>query len=562
MEGFEDKVATNDMTRNMELIQKQCNLPLKAEGHVMMESPVMCESLTSHWPQNSPHKCADITEDLDLSRCVTSFGGSEPPHTSPYSVENIETGTAVADLGVDHTSNLALLNTTIGPRHSQLKHIYHLAGASRCKVYDGDSLPQKMDKILVRVREQLARVPLDKQSLNTFTSKQNDRNLEGISAYLRATSKKNISGDGLPTAAVHLKTLSASNFSILCAKRTSKGKGVVSIDPETPCELDKGIVGQNDDRMNCMAKIVSDGLLNSSAKSDKISLHRINVSADRSFHDGISLREWLKPGAHRKDKSKSLLLFRQIVELVDSAHSQGLVLQELRPCYFNLLSSNKIIYTGSSIKDPDSSVDQDLNRKRPLEKDTCANLRSAKQQKISKETKSTSYQPTNLNCRSKNRTNDGIVYFNADMQDSDYGEHHDQVNYNYPSTSSTTRQQSISETSHLEEKWYACPEELAERGCTFPSNAYGLGVLLFEFLCCFEPRETYPAIMSDLRHRILPPSFLSENPREAGFCLWLLHPEPFSRPTTRYCLAWQMHMAMLAGYLGRDITIPLVQGNT
>ncbi|MCH98083.1 protein SPA1-RELATED 2-like, partial [Trifolium medium] len=38
--------------------------------------------------------------------------------------------------------------------------------------------------------------------------------------------------------------------------------------------------------------------------------------------------------------------------------------------------------------------------------------------------------------------------------------------------------------------------------------------------------------MSDLHHRILPPAFLSENPKEAGFCLWLLHPEPSSRPTT------------------------------
>ncbi|CAJ1927449.1 unnamed protein product [Sphenostylis stenocarpa] len=42
--------------------------------------------------------------------------------------------------------------------------------------------------------------------------------------------------------------------------------------------------------------------------------------------------------------------------------------------------------------------------------------------------------------------------------------------------------------------------------------------------------------MSDLRHRILPPIFLSENPKEAGFCLWLLHPEPSSRPTTREIL--------------------------
>lgn len=42
--------------------------------------------------------------------------------------------------------------------------------------------------------------------------------------------------------------------------------------------------------------------------------------------------------------------------------------------------------------------------------------------------------------------------------------------------------------------------------------------------------------MLDLHHRILPPDFLAENPKEAGFCLWLLHPEPSSRPTARYLL--------------------------
>ena len=44
----------------------------------------------------------------------------------------------------------------------------------------------------------------------------------------------------------------------------------------------------------------------------------------------------------------------------------------------------------------------------------------------------------------------------------------------------------------------------------------------------------HAAMMADLRYRILPPAFLSKYPEEAGFCLWLLHPEPSSRPTARY----------------------------
>ncbi|KAI7730899.1 hypothetical protein M8C21_013321, partial [Ambrosia artemisiifolia] len=49
----------------------------------------------------------------------------------------------------------------------------------------------------------------------------------------------------------------------------------------------------------------------------------------------------------------------------------------------------------------------------------------------------------------------------------------------------------------------------------------------------FESARTHAIAMMDLRQRILPPSYLSENPKEAGFCLWLLHPEPSLRPTTR-----------------------------
>ncbi|KAI7995105.1 Protein SPA1-RELATED 2 [Camellia lanceoleosa] len=79
-----------------------------------------------------------------------------------------------------------------------------------------------------------------------------------------------------------------------------------------------------------------------------------------------------------------------------------------------------------------------------------------------------------------------------------------------------------------EKKWYTSPEELSGKGCTFSSNIYILGVLLFELLSPFHSERELAAAMSDL---ILPPNFLSKNPKEVGFCLWLLHPEPSLRPT-------------------------------
>ena len=99
------------------------------------------------------------------------------------------------------------------------------------------------------------------------------------------------------------------------------------------------------------------------------------------------------------------------------------------------------------------------------------------------------------------------------------------------SVSSVSRKQSMS--TWLEEQWYTCPEEINGEDIGEKSNIYALGVLLFELLCHCESGEMHAAMMADLRHRILPPTFLSKYPKEAGFCLWLLHPEPSSRPSAR-----------------------------
>ncbi|CAN8288158.1 unnamed protein product [Cochlearia groenlandica] len=45
--------------------------------------------------------------------------------------------------------------------------------------------------------------------------------------------------------------------------------------------------------------------------------------------------------------------------------------------------------------------------------------------------------------------------------------------------------------------------------------------------------------MSSLRHRVLPPKILLNWPKEASFCLWLLHPEPSYRPSTSELLQSQ-----------------------
>lgn len=54
-----------------------------------------------------------------------------------------------------------------------------------------------------------------------------------------------------------------------------------------------------------------------------------------------------------------------------------------------------------------------------------------------------------------------------------------------------------------------------------------------QLFCTFNSLEEKSSTMASLRHRVLPPQLLLKWPKEASFCLWLLHPEPSSRPKMR-----------------------------
>ena len=56
--------------------------------------------------------------------------------------------------------------------------------------------------------------------------------------------------------------------------------------------------------------------------------------------------------------------------------------------------------------------------------------------------------------------------------------------------------------------------------------------LMKQLFCTFSSIKEKSGTMSSLRHRVLPPELLLKWPKEASFCLWLLHPDPCSRPKT------------------------------
>lgn len=247
-----------------------------------------------------------------------------------------------------------------------------------------------------------------------------------------------------PTSGIRTKILSKSGFSEYFVKNTLKGKGVIC---RGPPRVDPTSIPEP----------------------------KPSVSPD-------TLREWLNLGKNKVDKSRNLYIFKQILDLVDLSHSQGVALQDLRPSCFKLLPSNQILYLEGS---------NQISKKRK----NVENLNS-----FGFPTRSGGQRVSQRDSSGYGFNEDNVVTHGGDL---------------------------------LEEQWYVGPEEFKERRCTLSSNVYSLGVLLFELLGSFESSREHMAAMVNLRQRILPPSFLSENPKEAGFCLWLLHPEPNARPTTR-----------------------------
>ncbi|XP_039168685.1 protein SUPPRESSOR OF PHYA-105 1 [Eucalyptus grandis] len=154
-----------------------------------------------------------------------------------------------------------------------------------------------------------------------------------------------------------------------------------------------------------------------------------------------------------------------------------------------------------------------------------------KQQKLGQDTKALLYQQF-----SSSQGSESQILAKLDPNVTDFPESAHTVGPHNTNLSHQIR----SVLSQLEERWYTSPEELTEMGCIAASNIYSLGVLLFELLCYFESWKAQCVRMMDLSRRILPPEFLSENPKEAGFCLWLLHPEYDSRPKTREILHWEL----------------------
>ncbi|XP_050386374.1 protein SUPPRESSOR OF PHYA-105 1 [Argentina anserina] len=471
-----------------ELNQKDSDLK---EGKALLRSATRTLP-GSNQSENFSDNYSTNMEDKDLSKRVTASSGYEPLCRSPHSITSV--APAAVQLKLRHL------------RKPQSADYSQVGSDFRSKDSQGDFVSGDSDQMLLRVSRELRERHSGIQSVKPSSSNSFEQDPDKMLAYVRARNSKIISSNMLSNAKKQLKIQSTNSHLQTIVEETSKGKGISKI----PVMDRKVSCGKR------MKSVIQNGQHSSVV---------LNRSGPESLSTGICLREWLEPGCHRVDIAERLLMFRQIVELVDFAHCQGVALQELRPSCFILLPSNEIIYTGASaIRQSDGILNRDSSKKRLLDQGVCAehNL-GGKQRKLTDRIICAKYQHQyTSNSGSKSKVH-AEKKFCIGPEDSGYGELQFQ---NLPKHS----------IAHLEETWYTSPEDLGEIGCTLPSNIYALGILLFELLCCCESWEVHSAVMLDLHHRILPPDFLSRSPMEAGFCFWLLHPEPLSRPTSREIL--------------------------
>ncbi|GKV38322.1 hypothetical protein SLEP1_g46246 [Rubroshorea leprosula] len=243
----------------------------------------------------------------------------------------------------------------------------------------------------------------------------------------------------------------------------------------------------------------------------------------------VSLRQWLDRPERPIDVFECLHIFRQIVEIVNVAHAQGIVVNNVRPSCFIMSSFNHVSFIESaSCSDSGSdSVEDSLNGRTMGVNDlsSCFPHDMSQRSRLMDEDLQT---PTNALSEASCMQSSSVCARNALLEESKENKILDRRNFEQ--VEEKMQPFPMKQILLMETSWYTSPEEVAGSLRTCASDIYRLGVLLFELFCPFISREEKTRTMSSLRHRVLPPQLLLKWPKEASFCLWLLHPEPSSRP--------------------------------
>lgn len=462
------------------------NHPHKQEAYNGFESRAFCVSTSSELPQTSSH---------------ASFGKLEVSDKGSVSLDNAETlrtNPDVANAEEPVIKGLILgkfknLNEEISQGQSgHWRHFYQPSSGSRGRTSHPESSFHNEDGVFFNSREEkkmklsdhLELMPLSSQENKALNQDQADTAEAGGCSKATSSYRQSLGEN-------QLKILPSSSFTNVFSKHYFQGKGVYTKDLESDYQFCSTTANANKTQLPMFIRKPSDAPETQKLAEGQPSAQNANCDGSMSSHNKITFRQWLNSGFSEIIKVERLKLFRNVVQLVDVAHSEGIGLEDLRPSNFIFESPNSIKYSGSFSAPSDQA--KLLSACGIIRTDTC---------KISIQ--------DDTNCMAlRHPSNESVSILTNSCFDPDIV--------------------------LLEKKWYVRPGEHMGKDL-LSENIYSLGVLLFELLCCFESSDIHSAAMWDLRNRILPATFLSENPKEAGFCFWLLHPEPSARPTTREIL--------------------------
>lgn len=534
-EAVDEEMNGLDAIDGRQLQSKEIDYTLRSGNSMMLQSHEVVTLGEGDHYQSTPNMFTDILDGKNLDR----IGSSEHASASPHCMN--DAGVMVEELTLRNYNgkNLAVVGTlgnkeTMHMRPNQW--FYQLASGSarasshgqaayrdRCRTSSSLWEEEEGDTVFTGLLNQ-------NQNQNTLHE---NHNLDGEN--LRNNGDKAVSNNVLPSSeGIRTKIISKSGLSEYIVKSTLKGKGII-------CRTQLPLVSASE----------SPGQIQPHCPNASPTISSMDAFVNPSiYQDGISLRERLKAGGNKLNKDEGLYIFKQVLCLVDSAHSQGICIQDLRPSCFKLLHSNEVVYIGASVRTQltEYVADQGVPQSEYNQKERSSsgkNISSlidpcAKKQKLSEDTQlkrkwpQYPFKSAHKSAFRNNKLNAAQGY-GDDSNEDDFleTEPNNPRKFRLPQLSIMSKPLLTSMSFKLEEKWYTSPEQFTEGGCTFSSNIYCLGVLLFELLTSFDCERSHAAAMLDLRHRILPSCFLSEHPKEAGFCLWLLHPE---RPTTREIL--------------------------
>ncbi|XWS50059.1 hypothetical protein CRYUN_Cryun12cG0055700 [Craigia yunnanensis] len=543
-EGLADEVASIDAAEGAHLQGKEVEYLVKPDSCNMLESQEMVIPGEVNALENSFHILGDVLEGKNVL---------EHGCMSPCFIDDADDMVEELTVRNYNSCNLPMVGTSNNRERMQMRqnhwqHFYQLVGGSG----SGGSCGNRENSQAMPSMSQ----DVGYASFSEFSGRKplSDGQNEATEQLMSGDNNE-VSGSRPSDGGIKTKILSKSGFSEFFVKTTLKGKGIICRGPSNDASrveprhqnnvksTEGTMVAPNPPLKAAGIPVVASNtsLILGNRTGMTSSYGIVGPRARGCDHDGMNLREWLKAQCRKANKVERLYIFRQIVDLVDYSHSQGVILHDLHLSCFKLLQANQVKYIGSGVQKGllDTVLDKDfppsenfLIRRRPMERGMISSVGLCdKKQKLNENTNLTRW-PL-FHSRAGIRTE---TINNSQFSHNESSEHCPNTkfrNSGSPHASNSAQQQSTSVNEQLVENWYASPEELNEGVCTILSNIYSLGVLLFELLCHFESERAHAAAMLDLRHRIFPPTFLSENLKEAGFCLRLLHPEPSLRPTTR-----------------------------